>query len=159
MSVRYLEPLPLKGPACVECANSGGDIRNGGQNGPVTIGSLDGGPVTIINNGGDVFISSSIRYKYDKITDNSGDPNFYITDDHYLVEISDPVITDVWLPESDSIGGRTVIINNCRVGNPLRVNVAVGSGDLIDGSPFVDLPLENQRLSLVSSGVDKWFLI
>lgn len=157
------EPLTL--PIPVNPTTGGGNfVVNGGQDGPITIASNTGDDINIVSNGGDVIVdgslvvNSSVRFNYEKVT-SFADPDYYINDTHYLLEIGTTNITNVYLPEANDHKGRTLIISNCLNTKSIFVRVGNGSGDLIDGVTFVELPLLNDRVVLVSSGENKWFLL
>lgn len=96
--------------------------------------------------------------RYDKIIDNI--PEYYVTNENFFIEIANTSIKKVFLPEADFIGGRRLIIlKGYDSTYPLYVYPKVGSNDSIDENPFIPIEMYNQRLSLMSSGVDKWVII
>jgi len=154
----YNETLPLSVPITTI-----GDIFNDGQPGDVTIGSTDGGIVTIFSNGnivdlnGSLNINDSVSFNFENVI--AGTTDYSINDTHYLVDISTTDITNVILPVASANNGRRLIISNGLSNHEIFVKISPGSGDLIDDLSAVSLPLLNQRLSLISSGTNKWFIV
>lgn len=141
---------------------TGGDITNGGQTGNVVIGSNDGNLSLFANDtvaiGSSVTINGSIDFNYERIS--TGVSAVYeITDSNYLLEIATGVIDDVVLPDSNERKGRTLIIVNGMDNHVVRVSVKAGSGDMIDNYQFIDLVSMNDRVSVISSGDNKWLLL
>lgn len=79
-----------------------------------------------------------------------------------ILAFETPYISTVYLPNAEDNNGRFLIISygkNRPIDSPLNISPGIGSNDSIDtlpvGSP-VTLIYPNDKLSIVSSGVDNW---
>lgn len=136
-----------------QSSGGGGDISNGGQLGMVSIGSTDN-KLTLQGNQG-IHIIGGIEYQYDNIVLNNA--NFNITDFHYFIEVSGSGNNTLLLPEADNRTGKLYIISKGYSGGTLVINTQ--TADKIDGEDTLSLTIDNQRIKIISSGVDRWLII
>ena len=142
-----------------------GDIINGGQTGPVSVGTTDatdfslisGGKINIgsSSSGDQILIHGSVAYQYDSIT--SGVGTFTLTANHYFVEINTTGITQVDLPDVTLSVGRAYIISKGTATGSIIID-AFG-GQTIDNIGSLTLSVQNQRIRVISNGVDKWYIV
>lgn len=132
----------------------GGDITNGGQTGTVTIGSTDT-TLTLIGAAG-INLNGGINIRYDNIS--SGVAQFVLTSINQFVDITNPSTTSILLPDASSASsGKKYIISKGYAGGALSIDTSVS--DMIDGDNSLVLDVENQRVSLISSGVNRWMIV
>lgn len=149
----------------------GGDITNGGQTGTISIGSTDNGTtllgqtgavtvrstnnkLTLSANAG-IILEGGIEYQYDLITLNNASSN--ITEAYYLVEVAGSGANTVVLPEADGQPGKKFIISKGYLGGSLTISTQ--TADKIDGDDDFILTEKDTRISLISSGTDRWLII
>jgi hypothetical protein len=149
--------VPTTGNELIWIPNSGGgggDIINGGQTGAVTLGSNDN-KLTLIGSTG-IKLQGGLDIQYDKI-ENNGSNTFTLTDAHQFVEIVDNAVTLVQLPESETRQGKQYIISKGYSGGNLTITTT--PTDKIDGDDTIILNVINQRISIISSGDDRWLIV
>lgn len=153
-----------------QSGGGGGSVVNGGQINAVTIGTTSTNDLTLISGGkinigdtstDDIHLQGGVRYQYDAITDTTppGGNTIDLTTNHYFVEITGSGITNVRLPEADSISGHMYIISKGYSGGSLAIKPAPASGDTIDGISQINLIAKDQRLKVISSGLDRWLIL
>lgn len=144
---------------------SGGDIVNGGQAGPVTIGTLDHTACSLISGGiinigqvgtpDHILMNGSIAFQYDEIT--SGGPIFTLTAEHYFINVTTSGVNEVKLPDSVSAAGRQYIISKGYSGGTM--NVTTTGGDLVDTVSTIPLSMLNQRITVISNSNGVWIIV
>jgi len=153
-----------------QTGGGGGDIFNGGQLGVVTIGTTSADDLTLVSSAkinigdvttDDIHLQGGIRYQYDAIADTTppGGNTVNLELSHYFVEITGPGITSVRLPPADAISGHMYIISKGYAGGTLAVKPASASDDQIDGISQINLVAMDQRLKVISSGLDRWLIL
>ena len=174
----YSFPLPIGADSYVLASNttsnslvwvpnagSSGDIVNGGQFGPVSVGTIDVTPFNLISGGvinigaiggpDEINLNGSISYQYNNIS--SGIVSFNLTSYHYFVEISNPATTSIILPASSISAGRQYVISKGYGGGMLSIIPAIG--DTVDGLGSFDLTLLDMRVTVISDGSNKWLIV
>lgn len=131
----------------------GGDVINGGQSGLVSIGSNDN-KLTIQGNQG-ITIIGGIEYQYNAI--NLISSIFNLLDIHYFIEITGSGNNTIVLPDADTRTGKIYIISKGYTGGSLTINTQ--TADKIDGDDTIVLNVLNERIQLISSGIDRWLII
>lgn len=160
------ENLPLLTPSKTDTG-----VTKGGQVGEVTLGTISEDDLNLISGGkiniGDsstddnINLQGGIRYQYDAIADTTppGGNTIDLTTTHYFVEITGSSITNVRLPEADGNSGHMYIISKGYAGGSLAVKPATSSGDTIDGLTQIILVGKDQRLKVISSGLNRWLIV
>lgn len=143
----------------------GGDIVNGGNFGPITIGTIDATPFNLISGGSinigatgspdQIHLNGSVGFQYDNISTALG--TLTLTADYYFVEVTNAGTNIVELPDASTAVGRKYIISKGFAGGTLQLTTSVS--DTIDGNPSLILRVLNQRIKLISNGVDKWIIL
>ena len=143
----------------------GGDILNGGQPGPISVGTTDETPMSIISGGtlnigtqgssDHILLNGSVGFQYDKITTALGTLN--LNSDYFFVEVTNSGTNIVALPDASTATGRQYIISKGFPNNTLTITTT--ASDTIDGENVIQLTAENQRIQLISNGSDKWLIL
>jgi hypothetical protein len=142
-----------------------GDIINGGQPGPVTIGTTDA-TATTITSGADIQIgdagsadeihlNGSLSFQYELL--NNAVATETLDDSHYFVEIASAMTTTVQLPAASIAAGRQYVIVNGKATGELTV--VPNGGDTIDGETSHVLQKTDWRFTLMSNGGTKWLIV
>lgn len=144
----------------------GGDVANGGNSGPLTIGTVDSTPFNLISSGpinigqtgtpDQILLNGSVGFQYDNITVALGTLN--LNADFFFVEVSNSGTNTVALPDADTSKGRQYIISKGFPG-PAQLTITTTVSDTIDGNNSLTLSVLNQRIKLISNGADKWIII
>ena len=145
--------------------NAGGDILNGGQPGPISVGTTDATDMSIISGGtlnigthgssDHILLNGSVGFQYDKITTALGTLN--LNSDYFFVEVTNSGTNIVALPDASTATGRQYIISKGFPNNTLTITTT--ASDTIDGENVIQLTAENQRIQLISNGSDKWLIL
>lgn len=177
----YSFPLPIGPNSYVLAANTlanalvwvpnagggggGGDIVNGGNFGPLTMGTIDATPVNIISGGSinigatgnpdQIHLNGSVGYQYDNITASLG--TLVLNADYFFVEVSNAGTNTIALPDAATAVGRQYIVSKGFSGGTLQITTT--PSDTIDGNASLTLRVLNQRIKLISNGVDKWIIL
>jgi hypothetical protein len=133
---------------------TGGDVYNGGQAGSVTLGSNDNSALTLIGNGG-IKLEAGLDIKYTDI--HQGFPGVFLNSSYHLVEVTNSGTTELLLPFASGNPGQQFIISKGYVGGTLTIKTEIA--DKIDGEDTIELTILNQRVSLVSSGGNRWLIV
>lgn len=145
----------------------GGDILNGGQTGPITIGTNNATDLSLISGANinigdattdDIHLNGGVRYHYTAVP-YTGSAIISLTIADYFVEITGSGITTVRLPDATGISGHMYIISKGYAGGTLTIEPALASGDTIDGLSSLPLTSQDQRLKVISSGLDRWLIL
>lgn len=147
-------PLPIYDGIIGSGGGGGGDIFNGGQNGIVVIGSNDN--TTTVKSAGCIIFEGGMRLQYDEITAPTLGSNYTITDSNYLIEVTNPAVISVTLPDASVRMGKTFIVSKGYPNGTLTV--LTQPADKIDGLDTFQLTIEDQRVQMISNGVD-WLII
>jgi hypothetical protein len=131
-----------------------GDIYNGGQSGPVLIGSNDS-QFSIGFDNNHINLIGGLNFQHDIIS-FSNPTEFNLTDKYYFVELTDNVLS-VKLPSVVLSSGRSYIISNKSLQN--NIHIIPNGTDTIDGKSFLNLSVKNTRIQIISNGESMWFLI
>lgn len=144
----------------------GGDINNGGNSGPISIGTVDstplnlfsGGPINIgqVGSVDQILLNGSVGFQYDNITAALG--TFLLTSDYFFIEVSNSGTNTVELPLSSTAKGRQYIISK-NFPSPSQLTIITTGFDNIDGNSSLTLNVQNQRIKLISNGIDKWIIL
>lgn len=142
-----------------------GDIYNGGQPGPVSIGTTDNTTMSIISGGSinigstgssdQILLNGSVGFQYDNINESLG--TLTLNSDYYFVEVTNAGTTIIDLPNANTAMGRQYIISKGFAGGTLTIKANVS--DTIDGQNTIVLTVQNQRIQLISNGSDKWLIL
>lgn len=142
-----------------------GDIINGGQAGPIAIGSTNvadtkliaGGSIHIgdnlINN--TVYINGSLTFHHKLL--NNAVVTETLDASHYFVEIISTTTTTIQLPAASVAAGRQYIIVNGK--NTGALTIIPTGGDTIDGVTAHILKQNDWRVTLISNGGTKWLIV
>lgn len=143
----------------------GGDIINGGNTGPVVIGTTDATATSIISGAGinigqlntpnQISLNGSVGYQYDKINTAVGTLN--LNADYFFIEVTNAGTNTISLPDASTAVGRQYIISKGFVGGTLTITTT--ASDNIDGIDTIILKIVDQRVKLISNGLDKWVII
>lgn len=143
----------------------GGDVINGGQSGPISVGTLDSTNMSIISGGtinigasgstDQIALNGSVGFQYDNISGALGTLN--LNADYFFIEVTNDGTTVVALPDASTSIGRQYIISKGFAGGSLTITTTVS--DTIDGQNTMALSVENQRIQLISNGTDKWLIL
>ena len=143
----------------------GGDIINGGNSGPVSIGTLDGTNFNLVSGGeinigqtgvpDQIKLNGSVGFQYDEINTALGTLN--LNSDYFFVEITNSGTNTVLLPDASTAIGRQYIISKGFSGGTLLITTTVS--DTIDGNNQLPLIGLNQRIKLISNGTNKWIIL
>jgi hypothetical protein len=128
-------------------------LSNGTQTGTVNLGSMDS-TLTLEGKNG-INLKGGLKIQYNSI--NSGIPQFELLDSYHLVEISNPLTTSIILPDANGRGGKLFIISKNYIGGALTITTQ--PADKIDGDDTFELNILGERISLISSGDNKWLII
>lgn len=142
-----------------------GDILNGGQSGPISIGTTDATPMSIISGGAlnigatgsadQILLNGSVGFQYDEITTALGTLN--LNSDYFFVEVTNAGTTAIALPDANTATGRQYIVSKGFAGGTLTITTTVS--DTIDGQSTIVLTVQNQRIQLISNGSNKWLIL
>jgi hypothetical protein len=153
--------VPLSSNDLVWGANgSSGDIINGGNSGPVLVGSND--DVLTLKGVNGIKLIGGLDIQYNEITSPTAPSTntFELKDEHQFVEITNIAITTVKLPDASVRAGKQYIISKGYDGGNLFIVANVtGVSDTIDGESFIKMTELDERISLTSSGVDRWLIV
>ena len=148
-----------------ENLGGGGDILNGGNPGPISIGTNDATATSIISGAGinigqintpnQISLNGSVGYQYDNINTALGTLN--LNADYYFVEVTNDGTTTIALPDASNAIGRQYIISKGFVGGTLTITTT--ASDTIDGTNTIILNIVDQRIKLISNGLNKWIII
>jgi hypothetical protein len=141
------ENLPL---TIINGVNS---TQTGTQTGAVNLGSIDS-ELTLEGKNG-INLIGGLKIQYNNI--NSGVSQFELLDSHHLAEISNPLTTSIMLPDANGREGKLFIISKNYIGGALIINTQ--PADKIDGDDTFELNILSERISLISSGDNKWLII
>lgn len=146
-------------------SNVSGAIINGGNNGPISIGTLDGSNFNLISGGeinigqtgvpDQIKLNGSIGFQYDEINTALGTLN--LNADYFFVEITNSGTNTVLLPDASTAIGRQYIISKGFSGGTLLITTT--TSDTIDGNNQLPLIGLNQRIKLISNGTNKWIIL
>lgn len=146
-------------------SNVSGDIINGGNNGPISIGTLDGTNFNLISGGeinigqtgvpDQIKLNGSVGFQYDEINTSLGTLN--LNADYFFVEITNSDTNTVLLPDASTAIGRQYIISKGFSGGTLLITTT--TSDTIDGNNQLPLIGLNQRIKLISNGTNKWIIL
>jgi hypothetical protein len=128
-------------------------VANGTQTGAVNLGSIDG-TLTLEGKNG-INLKGGLNIQYNDI--NSNISQFELLDNHHLVEISNSFTTSIMLPDANGREGKLFIISKNYIGGALTINTQ--PADKIDGDDTLELNILSERISLISSGNNKWLII
>lgn len=144
----------------------GGDVSNGGDTGPVTVGTVDATPFNLISGGAinigqsgvpdQIYLNGSVGFQYDNIMAAVGTLNLDAS--YFFVEISNSGTNTVLLPDASIAKGRQYIISKNFAG-PAQLTITTTASDTIDGNASISLNILNQRIKLISNGDNKWIII
>lgn len=176
----YSFPLPIGPNSYVLAANTlanelvwvpnaggggGGDIINGGNFGPITIGTTDATQFNLISGGSinigqigtpdQIHLNGSVGYQYDNINTALGTLN--LSADYFFVEVTNAGTNILALPDASTAVGRQYILSKGFSGGTLQITTTLS--DTIDGNINITLKVLNQRIKLISNGVDKWIIL
>lgn len=126
----------------------------GVQNGSIMLGSND--KTLNLKAPKGIKIQSGIEFQYDEITAPTNP--FILEDKHYFVEITNPAVVSVILPEATSKRGKSFIISKNHPNNIVISADQTGTPDTIDGDTTYTLSNPNERIRLICTGTDKWML-
>lgn len=143
----------------------GGDVINGGNLGPLTVGTLDNTPMNIISGGSinigqigvpdQIRLNGSIGFQYNNISSALG--TLTLNADYYFVEISNSGTNIVSLPLASTAEGRYYIISKGFSDGTLQIIPNIS--DTIDGNASITLRVLNQRIKIISNGTNKWIIL
>lgn len=148
----------------VDGGTSSGDITNGGNVGPVVVGSTDDN-LTFIASGnitlGDgpsnsLILNGGITSLH--VNDPSPGPIIDLLSSQYSVAYTTSSVNIVRLPLAADNVGRSYVIHHSHGGGPINLTVAPASGDLIDG--ILSIPIiYGSRIRVSSIGIGGWKII
>jgi hypothetical protein len=180
----YSFPL-LPGPASYVLASNGtnlgwaknGDIYNGGNDvGPILIKTKNDTDITItstnklnLNSDNDInigsaitpnqiFLHGSVGYQYNNINTSLGTLN--LDANYYFVEITNAGTNIIQLPSVVSSVGRHYIISKgyiSTVSSELTIKPAIL--DTIDGLDVIVLTEDDQKIQIMSNGINRWIIL
>jgi hypothetical protein len=133
--------------------NGVNSTQTGTQTGAVNLGSIDS-KLTLEGKTG-INLIGGLKIQYNNI--NSGVSQFELLDSHHLAEISNPLTTSIMLPDANGREGKLFIISKNYIGGSLIINTQ--PADKIDGDDTFELNILSERISLISSGDNKWLII
>ena len=142
-----------------------GDVHNGGDPGPVSVGTTDATNMTIIS-GGDIAIGSAgsgdqillnggVNFQYHNINTALG--TLILDSQYFFIEITNAGTTVVELPDASTANGRQYIISKGFSSGTLTLSTSVS--DTIDGQPTMTMTQLDQRIKVISNGDDKWLIL
>ena len=141
-----------------------GGLINGGNTGTISMGSLTAN-TTIISGGiihigtlglsNRISLNGSVEFQYDNISTALG--TLTLNSDYFFVEITNAGTNEVLLPDASTTIGRQYIISKGFVGSTLTITTSIS--DNIDGSNTITLNIINQRIQLISNGLNKWLIL
>jgi hypothetical protein len=148
-----------------EGGQSIGDIVNGGQIGPISVGTTDATTMNIISGGAinigatgsadQIAFNGSVGFQYDNISGALG--TLTLNADYFFVEVTNAGTTEVALPDANTAVGRQYLISKGFAGGTLTITTT--ESNTIDEVDDVVLSVQNQRIQLISNGTDKWFVM
>lgn len=140
-------------------------ITNGGQVGPVVVGSTDNnltliaaGDINIGNGPSNRILLNGGLTKLHTV-DNSAGPTIDLTTDKYSVSYTNTGVTTVRLPAANSNVGREYFITHNHTGAAITLTVAPASGDLIDGIASIPLQTQGSHIRVISIGSNAWKIV
>ena len=154
-STQYLKASPTtKEIIWADAGSGGGDVVNGGQSGPLTIGADDiNGEFNLGFNTTNINFRGGTDFQHDII---SSPETFTLTNQYFFVEFTNGV-KFVNLPAASTADGRIYIISKKYVGDELTIMPFLG--DTIDNHVNIKLYSVDSRIQLISNGINKWFII
>lgn len=142
-----------------------GDIVNGGQVGPVTVGTTDATTTKLISGAdlqigdtavdNEIYLNGSLSFQHETL--NNAFVTEILDDSHYFVEVISPTTTTVMLPAASIAAGRQYIIVNGKATGVLTV--VPNGGDTIDGVTSHILRETDWRFTVISNGGTKWLIV
>lgn len=143
----------------------GGNITNGGNSGPVLIGTTDATDTSIISGSGinigqtgtanQISLNGSVGFQYNNINTALGTLN--LNADYFFIEVTNAGTNTVALPDASSSIGRQYIISKGFSGGTLTITTT--ASDTIDGSNPLVLTVLDQRIQLISNNLNKWLIL
>lgn len=151
----YILQVPVTGNELEWSAGGSSDIVNGGQPGSVTIGSNDA--KLILKGQTGIKLEGGLDIQYDQIS--TGIEPFVLNDAHQFVEITNTSTLNIELPDADIRPGKQYIISKGTLTTEPAITIKAPLGETIDGENTFVLNVKNQRVSLISSGEDRWLIV
>ena len=144
-----------------------GDVLLGGQNGPVTIGTIDNTDFNLISGGainiGDsmscdtIHLNGSVAFQYDEI---KGVSSYNLTENNYFINVTDPMTTDIYLPLSSTSLGRQYIINKGYLPGVLTIRTTgIDSIDSTAETEFQLFEIINAKVTMIADGENNWLVL
>jgi hypothetical protein len=121
--------------------------------------NADGAVIEIGGNtsSNNIFLNGGIQYNITKL-DNDESSSYAISDNDYMILVSNSSYKTLTLPSAKSRDGKSFIIAR-KFGGDTSLNVIAYGTDLIDGGSSINLPVDGVRIQLISDGVDTWEIV
>ena len=141
-----------------------GDIVNGGQVGPVTVGTTNATTTKLISGDdiqigdstvdNEIYLNGSLSFQYELL--NNAIVTETLDDSHYFVEVTSATTTTIQLPVATTAGRQYVIVNGKTSG---ILTILPSGGDTIDGITSHILKKTDWRFTVISNGGTKWLIV